>query len=119
LGQMSEIRRVLKKAGLCYFSTANRNFPIEGFTKIPLLHYLPRVIFGPLYKMIRKTDIELYLLGYRGMIKLIETAGFSYSEYTLDIMKKPAKYNSEYTILSHIPLPAFLSPTNVFILSNP
>lgn len=117
-GQLREIRRVLKKSGICYFASANRNFPIEGFTKIPLLHYLPGGIFRRLYKRIRKTDDDLFLLGYHKMIRLIESAGFSYKEYTAEIIKNPIKYHSEYAVPWNLPVPKCLSPTIVFILTK-
>jgi len=115
-GPLKEIHRVLKKNGICYFASANRNFPIEGFTKIPLLHYLPGSIFRRLYKRIRKTDDDLFLLGYHKAIKLIKSAGFSYREYTAEIIRNPVKYHSEYKAPFTIPVPACLSPTIVFIL---
>ena len=52
-GQLKEIYRILKKEGLCYLASANRYFPIEGFTKLPLIHYLPNRLFRSLYKIIR------------------------------------------------------------------
>lgn len=115
-GQLKEIRRVLKKNGICYFATVNRNFPVEGITKLPLLHYLPNRIFRGIYKRLRKTDEDLFLLGYHKTIKLIESVGFSYREYTAEIIKNPTKYYSEYRIPLNLPVPTCLSPTVVFIL---
>lgn len=115
-GQLKEIYRILKKNGICYFASANRNFPIEGFTKIPLLHYLPNGIFRRLYKRIKKTDTDLFLLGYHKIIALIKNVGFMYYEYTDKIINNPTKYHSEYAIPFNLPVPKCLSPTVVFVL---
>jgi ubiquinone/menaquinone biosynthesis C-methylase UbiE len=115
-GQLKEINRVLKKNGICYFATVNRYFPLEGVTKLPLLHYLPNRIFRSIYKRLRKTDEDLFLLGYHKTIKLVRSAGFSYREYTAEIIKDPEKYHSEYRAPFNLPVPACLSPTVIFIL---
>jgi ubiquinone/menaquinone biosynthesis C-methylase UbiE len=111
LGQLREIHRVLKKNGACYFASANRNFPIEGSTKLPLLHYLPASIFRPIYKWFWKTQQDLYLLGHREMIQLIQDAGFQYKEYTAQIIRRRLKLNVGSWLSP-------LSPSNVFVLSR-
>lgn len=115
-GQLKEIYRILKKEGICYLASANRYFPIEGFTKLPLIHYLPNRLFRSLYKIIRKTDIDLFPVGYHKLIDLIKDAGFTYREYTGEILKNPAKYHSEYAVPFSIPVPQCISPTSIFVL---
>jgi ubiquinone/menaquinone biosynthesis C-methylase UbiE len=117
-GQLKEIYRVLKKTGICYFASSNRYFPVEGFTKLPLLHYLPNRMFRRLYKIIRKTDLDLFPVGYYKLIDLIVKAGFSYHEYTADIMRNPGKYHSEYALPFNLAIPKCISPTAVMILKK-
>jgi len=115
-GQLKEIHRVLSGNGICYFASVNRYFPIEGFTNIPLIHYLPDSLFRSIYKIIRKTDDDLFPAGYHKIIRLIEHAGFRYREYTSDIIQDAAKYHSEHSVPFYFPLPRWLSPTVVLIL---
>jgi ubiquinone/menaquinone biosynthesis C-methylase UbiE len=115
-GQLKEIYRVLKKNGVCYFASANRYFPVEGFTKLPLIHYLPGFLFRILYKKIRKTDDDLFPTGYHRMINLAGKAGFTIREYTAEIIHNPAKYYSEYDMPFNLPVPVCISPTIVLIL---
>ena len=116
--QLLEIHRVLRAKGICYFASANRYFPIEGFTKIPLVHYLPSRLFQILYKKIRNTDANLYPVGYFRMIAVIKKAGFDLFGYTGKIIDNPAKYHCDISIPLNIPVPIFLSPTVVFVLSK-
>jgi len=116
LGQLKEIYRILKKDGICYLASANRYFPVEGFTKLPLIHYLPNRLFRSLYKTIRNTDVDLFPVGYHKLIGLIKDVGFTYREYTSEILKNPAKYHSEYAAPFSIPVPNCISPTSIFIL---
>lgn len=115
-GQLREIHRVLRKNGICYFATVNRYFPVDGVTRLPLLHYLPDQLFRGIYKRLLKTDEDLFLFGYHKAIRLVRRAGFSYQNFTSEIIKNPGKYHSEYKVPFHLPVPACLSPTLVFIL---
>ncbi len=117
-GQMKEIYRVLKKEGICYFASVNRYFPIEGFTKLPLVHYLPNRAFQSLYKRVKKSDDDLFPVGYHKIVSLIKNAGFSYREYSTDIMRNPAKYHSEYALPFNLLLPKCISPTAIFVLTK-
>jgi SAM-dependent methyltransferase len=115
-GQLKEIRRVLSGNGICYFASVNRYFPIEGFTNLPLIHYLPGSLYRSIYKIIRKTDDDLFPVGYHGIIRLIEQAGFHYREYTSEIIHDTIKYHSEHGMPFHFPLPKWISPTVILIL---
>ena len=115
-GQLNEIYRVLKKNGVCYFASANRYFPIEGFTRLPLIHYLPGFLFRILYKKIRQTDDDLFPVGYHKMIDLVGKSGFAIQEYTTEIINHPAKYRSEYASPFNLPVPGCISPTIVLML---
>ncbi len=115
-GQLKEIYRVLKEDGVCYFASANRYFPIEGFTRLPLLHYLPHRLFQRLSRRIRKTDEALFPAGYHRMLGLIGEAGFALREYTGEIIRHPQSYQSEYSFPFLRLVPNCLSPTVVFVL---
>lgn len=118
ISQLREVRRVMRGQGICYLATANRNFPVEGFTKLPLLHYLPAKVFQKMYKRLGRPDEDLFPVGYHRAIRLINAAGFKYRSYTSDIIRHPGKYHSEYTVPFGILLPECLSPTMVFILTK-
>jgi ubiquinone/menaquinone biosynthesis C-methylase UbiE len=116
--QLKDIYRILKRNGICYLATANRYFPIEGFTRLPFIHYLPNRLFRILSKSIKNNEADLFPLGYHKIIHLIKKAGFSFHEYTSEIIKNPEKYHSEYTVPFHLPVPNCISPTVVFILKK-
>jgi SAM-dependent methyltransferase len=117
LGQLREIRRVLKPDGVCYFASANRYFPVEGFTRLWLLHYLPTGAFRALYQRIRKTRDDLSPVGYHGMIRLIERAGFVLTDYSVPILKHPARFRGEHrAVPAWMPVPACILPTIVLVL---
>lgn len=117
-GHLKEIRRVLGGNGICYFASVNRYFPMEGFTNLPLIHYLPGSLFRYCYKKIRKTDDDLFPVGYRNIIRLIEEAGFQYREYTGEILLDPEKYHSERRMPLRLPLPKWMMPTVILILGK-
>lgn len=116
LGQLKEIRRVLGKKGICYFSSVNRYFPFEGVTKLPLIHYLPGKLFRYIYKIIRKVDDDIYPVGYHKIIGFVKHAGFGYREYTRDIIFDAKKYHRKYGLPFHLPFPTWISPTVVLVL---
>ena len=118
VGQLQEVRRVLRKQGACYLASANRYFPREGFTKLLLLHYLPARTFQALYRLLGRPSVDLFPVGYHGAIKIITRAGFDYFEYTGEIIKHPGKYHNEYAVPLHLPVPPCLAPTMVFVLTR-
>ena len=82
---LREIKRVLKKNGICYMATPNRNFPIEPHYKLPFLHYLPMNTFIKILKIIGFYKEDLFLLRYYDMTKLFND--FTVKEYTPIITK--------------------------------
>jgi SAM-dependent methyltransferase len=115
-GRLKEIHRVLKDRGVCYFASANRYFPVDGFTKLCLVHYLPGRLFRAWYKIALHMDEDLYPVGYHGMLKVIRQSDFHCRDYTSDILRHPSRYESEIRV--PLPVPVCLSPTNVFILTK-
>ena len=119
---LKEIKRVLKKNGICYFATPNRIFPVEPHYKIPFIHYFPNKVFHKLLRLSGKYKEELRLLSYFRMKYLISDE-FSWSEYTHKIIKYPRKYYYKVPLLSKLPIGIlerinFISPTNIFILKK-
>lgn len=69
---LREIKRVSKSA---FLTTPNKYFLIEVHTQIPLLHYLPRVIFDNILKKFGKswaTGDYMHLLGLKDLTSLLK-----------------------------------------------
>ena len=92
--QIGEIHRVLKKTGVCYFSTINR-FPLLGALTGKKIHQIPYAMFwlpggvGRWYARVRST-IELYPSSYWSLKRML--AGFEVHDYTGKIMVDPDRY---------------------------
>lgn len=118
---LEEIRRVLKKGGVCYLATPNWNFPIEPHYKFPLLHYLPQKKILKTLKTIRLYKEDLFLLSHREMTNLFKD--FTIKEYTVEVITNPKKYYIKSTLTANLPSKIInsirsISPTNIFILKK-
>ncbi|GHU50299.1 hypothetical protein AGMMS49975_01060 [Clostridia bacterium] len=116
---LGEVCRVLKKGGLCYFATPNRVFPKELHTKTYFLHWFPNKTFYGLLKTFGKYQEPLFLLTYSRMKKMFTENGFTYKEYTFDILKNPEKFHLDE--IPKIGIPRFLIPfskINIFVLKK-
>ncbi len=119
---LSEIKRVLKKEGICYLATPNRLFPWETHYKKWFVHYLGNERYNKYLKKNRIYVEDLYLLSYFQLKKLLGGC-FNYKEYTAEIIKNPIKYGFRVPIISALPL-IFIklitpfSQTNVFVLKK-
>jgi SAM-dependent methyltransferase len=96
---LTEIHRVLRPSGIAYLATPNRSSPIMQGHKN---NYL--------------------VLRYRDMLPLFQSAAFSVCEYSVDVLKEPRKYRSEYGLFHLLPRSLLLSmrrffPSHVFILT--
>lgn len=121
-GHLEEIRRVLKKDGVCYFAAPNRYFPVEPHYKIPLIHYLPGFLFLKLLKFLGAYKEDIYLLGYFRLTKLLRV-DFKIFEYTHLILKNPEKFFVGNLPTKKLPIKIlkknnFMLPTNIFILKK-
>jgi ubiquinone/menaquinone biosynthesis C-methylase UbiE len=94
---MSEIYRVLKEDGFCYFGAGNRYVIIEGHYFLPFLSWLPH----------RLADIYMILAGKRGIydVKLLSlqklrtlTDNFWCHDYTRLIFESPAAFCADDVI---------------------
>lgn len=124
---ISEIHRVLKKGGVCYFGARNRLTLLEGQYKVPFLSLLPES-FGRIY--LRLIGREHYFLAhyktYWGLRKLCRN--FLIYDYTLSVLREPKKYKfkklEKYNVFVRwIPLALlkaieFLIPNYVWVLAK-
>ncbi|MFH0732453.1 MAG: class I SAM-dependent methyltransferase [Candidatus Omnitrophota bacterium] len=88
---MSEIYRVLKPEGVCYFAAANRLKFIEMHYKLPLLSIMPKALAHLYLRALKKGNFyyenHLTLHGLRNLV-----SQFNVSDYTLKIIIDPQKY---------------------------
>jgi ubiquinone/menaquinone biosynthesis C-methylase UbiE len=120
---LSEIYRVLKRNGICYLATPNKNFLVEPHYKIPFIHYLPFSVFHSALRLLGKYKEDLHLLTYGQMTKLFSEQSFMVTEYTSKVMKEPKYFHLDTTWTGFIPHPLLemlkpFSPTNIFILEK-
>lgn len=121
---LSEINRVLKNGGICYFALPNRFFPYEPHTKTLFIHWLPNKLFWKTLEITGKYQENLYLFSHKKAISDFKKHNFSFKEYTVEVMNNPEKYGvfeKHYRIAEIMKLKfprfiQFLSPTNIFVL---
>jgi len=124
---LSEINRILKPGGVCYFAAANRLNLIEPHHKLPFLSIIPKP-FAHLYLRIKGKGNYYYesLLTFWGLKKLVSR--FSVMDYTLKILEMPQKYSAtemiqpgtfkQKTILHIVKIAYWLSPTYIWLLQK-
>lgn len=93
----AEIHRVLRPAGVCYFSAGNRLMWNEPHYNLPLLAVLPRPLAHVYIRLAGKADYyhEKHL-SYWGLKKLI--ANFSCADYTVRLITEPERFHTEYML---------------------
>jgi SAM-dependent methyltransferase len=125
---MSEIFRILKPGGFCYFGAANRFIIIEPHYQLPFLSWFPKPVANFYLSLLRR-KVPYYenLQSYYGIKKLI--SHFSVTDYTLRIIRNPEQFNAEDVIgqkslirlmpefLLHLLMP--IIPIYIFVLSKP
>lgn len=102
---MDEIRRVLKKSGVCYFAATNKYMIIESDHKLPFLSWLP-ISLASLYLRITGKGNYYYErpFSYNQLKKLL--SGFKAYDYTLRVLKEPEIFKVNHKasrLASHIP----------------
>lgn len=110
---MSEIYRVLKKGGICFFSARNKFALVEPQYHLPLLSWFPKNITKAYFSIFnpgKKYFGENYM-SYFELIKL--TDAFEVHDYTLNILKHPVKFGfnqyKKYAFIAKL-LPNFFLP---------
>jgi phosphatidylinositol alpha-1,6-mannosyltransferase len=94
---MSEIHRVLRPGGICYFSAGNRCTWREPHYGLPLLSVMPPAIAHRYLRLLGRGDFyhERHL-GYGGLRRLVST--MELHDYTCAIIEDPARFGAEYMI---------------------
>ena len=94
---MTEIHRVLKPGGVCYFSAGNRLSVKEPHYNLPFLSVMPRS-FAHRYMRITGKGNFYYEkhLSYWGLKRLIRN--FEQIDYTKRIIEKPQLFYADYMI---------------------
>lgn len=88
---MSEIYRVLKTNGVCYFGASNKYIFIEQHYNLPFLSWFPKRISNIYLKLMKKGSIYYEnLLSYFGLKKLFHD--FLVTDYTIDVINRPDKF---------------------------
>jgi len=88
----SEMFRVLKPRGICFFSGPNRWRLIEPHYFLPFLSWLPQVCADVYLKLTKRgTKFDVFPLSYWGLKKLWKQ--FRIVDYTWKMIKYPEKFN--------------------------
>lgn len=88
---MSEINRVLKPGGICYFAAGNRLNIVEGHYKLPFLSVIPKPLAHLYLRILRRGSFyyenHFTLWGLRRLV-----SGFEIIDYTNKIIRDPERY---------------------------
>lgn len=88
----SEMFRVLKPDGICFFSGPNRWRLIEPHYFLPFLSWLPHVLADKYLKLTKRgTVFDIYPRSYWGLMRLWQQ--FKIVDYTWKMIKYPEKFN--------------------------
>lgn len=124
---MSEIERVIKQKGFCYFSGGNKYMLIEGHYGLPFLSWLPKPLAHSYLRLTGKGrfyyEEHLSLNGLRKLVR-----NFKIHDYTLAIISDPEKFSATDMIVPQSafhkwlkrwagPLYSFL-PTYIWVLTK-
>lgn len=98
---MIEIRRVLKKRGICFFGARNKFAIFDGHYSLPFISWLPRVL-ADIYiqKTTAKKKYDIKLYSYWQLKKLVND--FKLMDYTLEVINNPKKYKALEVVPSNI-----------------
>ncbi len=113
---MSEIYRVLKPGGICYFAAGNRLQLIEPHYRLPLLSVIPKRLANYYIRWAGRAEsyYETHL-SYWGLRRLVRE--FDLFDYTLKVIRNPAKYSATEMVRDSVRSKS--SPISVSSTSNP
>lgn len=96
---MTEIHRVLRKNGVCYFTAGNRLAIQEPHYKLPFLSIMPKFLAHLYLRLLGRGKFyyETHLT-YWGLKKLVKS--FETVDYTKLILDKPEYYQATYMLPS-------------------
>jgi ubiquinone/menaquinone biosynthesis C-methylase UbiE len=124
---MSEIYRVLKPGGICFFSAGNRFILIEDHYKLPFLSAIPKKLANIYLRLLgRGTYYYETHLSYWGLKKI--TSDFQLIDYTKKVIEYPERYSAtemikpnslkQKIILIFLDYLYWLCPTYIWILKK-
>lgn len=90
---VSEIHRVLKPGGFCYFAAGNRFTFMEPHYRLPLLSVIPKFLADYYIRWVGKADFyyekHRSLWGLKHLVRKFEL-----HDYTLEVIRDPVKYHA-------------------------
>lgn len=92
---LKEIKRVLRRGGVCYFGARNKFWLFDGHYPLPFLSWFGEKTAEKYFKLLnkgRRYDIKLYSLGE--LQDLVKSLGFKVYDYSLEVIKNPQKFNA-------------------------
>ena len=94
---ISEIERILRPGGACYFSAGNRFQIVEPHYHLPFLSWLPTSLSNQYMRLAKKQTIYYERhLSCRGLKRLVRR--FRRIDYTVRIIENPSKYEFSYLL---------------------
>ncbi len=92
---ISEVKRVLKPGGICFFGARNRfGGPLDGHYSLPFLAWLPRSLSDKYIKFFTdKKHYDIVLYPVWQLKRLVKD--FTIHDYTLKIINNPEKFSSK------------------------
>lgn len=125
---ITEIRRILKPGGICYFAAGNRLQWMEPHYRLPLLSVFPKSIAHHYLRLTRRGShyYETHL-SYWGLKRLV--ADFETFDYTLQVIRNPQRFSATEMIkdrslkqriaLGLLQIAYWASPAYIWILRKP
>lgn len=112
---MTEIYKVLKPGGVCYFAALNKWWPWEPHYNLPFLSWLPKSLANKYLKLVRGKDTYYEtLLSYPQLVHLVEK--FTVIDYTTRILENPQKYGYNQTLPKMFrPLARLIAPVAKYV----
>lgn len=115
---LREMARVLVPSGVAYVATPNRYFPLEPHTRLPGVHWLPPRGYRWLMRcMTGRQEVQM-IPGYCQLARWIAAAGFTSQDYTMRVMRQPAKFALPMRPLVLPDACRYLAPTCLVLLSR-
>jgi len=91
---ISEIKRLLKKGGICYFSAMNKLALFEPHYRIPFLSMFPQPLASAILKILSKgNDYDVFARTYGGIKRLF--SGFEVSDLSFTVIREPEKFKTK------------------------
>lgn len=95
---ISEIQRVLKPGGFCYFGARNKYFVFDGHYPFPFLAFIPKILANFVVRIFwHKKEYDINLCSLKELKRLVKN--FIVHDYTLEVIRYPKKYLIDYRLL--------------------